>query len=234
MSCSLRSQKIAGRQEQGKRRARRHNRGGGCACPAAGRDLARELVVKRAGSHLGFEALASPPWGLNACATGGSEVQMSFRYMSLLAIAAPLAGCFLLTEPVDSLVLEVSVAPPAFRIGDSATVVVTLRNPTSDTIRYQTDGCPPRFAAYDAAGRQVAPAGIACPDLHFLRELAAGEERVYRFTWLGEPWTNSRPQGRPYPSEFLVPGTYTVRGVLPLDSGQRLSGPITVQLLPRD
>jgi hypothetical protein len=154
--------------------------------------------------------------------------------MTFLAIATPLAGCFLLTEPVDSLDLEVTVEPPTFRIGDTATVVVTLRNPTSDTIRYQTDGCFPHFAAYDAAGRQVAPAGIACPELHFVRELAAGEEGSYRFKWFGEPWTNRRPQGQPYPTEFLAPGTYTVRGVLPLDSGQRLSAPVTVRLLPRD
>jgi hypothetical protein len=80
----------------------------------------------------------------------------------------------------------------------------------------------------------VAPAGIACPDLHLPVEVAAGEERRFSFTWFGEPWHNVRYRGQPYPAEYLAPGTYTVRAVLPLDSGERRSAAVTVDLLPRD
>jgi len=158
---------------------------------------------------------------------------MTFRHVILLALTAPLLGCFLSTEPVDSLVLEVAVEPPTFQIGDTATIVRSVRNPTADTIRYQTDGCAGFFSVEDSYGREVAPVDVGCHGPSTI-EYAPGEEHVYRYLWFGEPWSGSRPEGERYPSEFLPPGTYAVRAVLPLDSGRRLSAPVTVRLLPRE
>jgi hypothetical protein len=159
---------------------------------------------------------------------------MTFGRTILILSVAPLAGCFLTTEPADSVDLQVAVDPTNLRIGDSATIIVSLTNRRSSPIEFQTNGCPVHFAVFDDDGRMVAPSILGCPLVPRTVSLAAGEEERYQFTWLGEPWSNSRPHYGPYPTEFLEPGAYTVRGVLPLESRNRLSSPVSVELLSPD
>ena len=111
---------------------------------------------------------------------------MQSRHMLLFAMIAPLGGCFLSTEPADSLVLELAVQPTTFRIGDTATIVRSVRNLTSDTIRYDSDGCTYFFSIEDAEGRAVAPIDLGCHGPSLI-EYAPGEERVWRYSWFGEP-----------------------------------------------
>jgi hypothetical protein len=157
---------------------------------------------------------------------------MPFRSVTPLAILGVLTGCFLATEPSDSLLLEVAVEPRQFRIGDTATIVVTLENPTSDTIRFETDQCGVFFSIENADGRAVAPINIGCPG-RALIAFAPGADSRWEYWWFGEPVSYRRPEGRPYPSEYLPPGTYTVRAVLSLPFGLRHSEPVAVELLPR-
>jgi hypothetical protein len=156
------------------------------------------------------------------------------RLVGLLVGTGALLGCFLTTEPADSVDLQVAVIPTNLRIGDSASVIVSLTNRRSSPIEFQTSGCPVHFAVFGDDGRMVAPSSLGCVLVPQTVSLAAEEERRYRFTWLGEPWSNWRPHYGPYPTEFLEPGAYTVRGVLPLESRDRLSSPVSVELLSPD
>jgi hypothetical protein len=158
---------------------------------------------------------------------------MMLRHLVPLALTAPFLACSLSTEPADSLVLEVTVEPPTFQLGDTAMIIRSVRNPTADTIRYETDGCARFFSIEDARGREVAPVDVGCHHPSTI-EYAPGEEHVYRYRWFGEPWSGIRREGVPYPFEFLPPGSYTVRAVLPLGSGRRISAPVSVRLLPRE
>jgi hypothetical protein len=157
---------------------------------------------------------------------------MPVRHLIFLATTVSLAGCFLSTEPTDSLLLDVTVEPTIFRIGDTASIITSIRNPTRDTIRYYTDGCDGyTFSVTDADGREVAPVSVGCHG-PTARALAPGEEIRDRILWFGEPVSLARPHGQPYPVQYLPPGTYAVRAVLPLESGRRRSAPVTVELLP--
>jgi hypothetical protein len=148
-----------------------------------------------------------------------------------LAVLGPLVlGCFLTTEPADRVNLEVTVNPVSFTSGDTARVRVMLANRGSDPVEFEAHGCPVYFAVFDEDGREVVPSSLGCPLVPVTISLAGGEERRYEFTWLGEPWTNGRPHGRPYPTEFLPSGRYQVRGVLALESRRRFSSPVEVEI----
>lgn len=156
----------------------------------------------------------------------------------LVLSSAPLLGCFLTTEPADSLAVHVSVNPTSFFPGDSTRIVVTLTNSRSNPVNLQIPGCSGGgggvyFAVFDSRGRQVVPTGLACSLEPRTVSYAAREERGAQFTWFGEPWDGTYPDGA-YPTELLQPGTYTVRGVLAVGSDRRLSEPVVVQLLARE
>jgi hypothetical protein len=141
-------------------------------------------------------------------------------------------GCFLTTEPADQVDLEVTVTPAALDTGDTALVTVTLTNGAGRPIEFQAHGCPVYFAVFEEGGRQVAPSRLGCPLVPARIALTTGEVLRYEFEWLGEPWSNGRSAGQPFP-QLLPPGRYTVRGVLALESSERFSAPVRVDLFPR-
>jgi hypothetical protein len=161
---------------------------------------------------------------------------MTLRRLCSVLAAAPVVGCFLTTEPADSVDVQVSVTATTFHIGDTVRVTITLTNRRSDAVEIQTQ-CGVWFAVFDGSGRGVVPrGGTPCALEPVTISLASREEKHWHYPWFGEPWNGTYPDG-PYPTEYLDPGSYTVRGVLELlswpdGSRRQLSPPVPVQLLP--
>ena len=87
---------------------------------------------------------------------------MLYRSMMLLAMVAPVAGCSVSTEPVDSLNVALAVEPATFRVGDTALLQLTLSNPTLDTIRFRAAQCPVSFEVFDDSD-SISSASIRYP-----------------------------------------------------------------------
>jgi hypothetical protein len=161
---------------------------------------------------------------------------MSYRFVLLLAMVAPLAGCSVSTEPIDSLNIELAVEPATFRVGDTALLRLTLSNPTLDTIRIQAAQCAASFQVYDESDSLVARLS-RCESGGPVEVYLPGEQYPVELAWHGE----SGPLGNanPWRGEFLAPGTYTVRAELRVVSNMGRHGVVRhsaseVRLLPRD
>jgi hypothetical protein len=136
---------------------------------------------------------------------------MSSRFMMLLAIAAPVVGCSVSTEPVDSLNIALAIEPATFHVGDTALLQLTLSNPTSDTIRIQAAQCAASFEIYDHSDSLVArlsQCAVGGPVEVYL----PGDQYPVQLVWHGE--RGPVDDVNPWRGEFLAPGTYTVRAEL--------------------
>lgn len=109
--------------------------------------------------------------------------------------------------------LRIETDRSAYRVGDSITVRLTLRNDSPSKIEFV--GRPPnmlaRLRVYDAAGQQVKP--ISSPDLRQSAgstrriTLDAGKELTLKWGGLTE-WGNLRAWGY----DFRTPGRYAIVG----------------------
>ena len=129
------------------------------------------------------------------------------------ATALLLAGCgggaTRLTAPreygaLTDLVAWVTVAPDAFRAGESVQIELGVRNPTYRPIRVAFAPVCVMFDIRDMDGHQVAP-GSACLGLAVPFDMAPGEAIVVHRTWDGTSWGSPVPPGEYRVGSFGFP-----------------------------
>ena len=149
-------------------------------------------------------------------------VQHAIRWTTVLAAAVLSSGCDLFQSDPD-LQVSVSVNAASFAVGDVAEVLVVVTNTSGNERTVTGGGCLFGFQVFDAAGSFVAPHGI-CPAARFEEQISPGESVERRWNWSGFTGLED--------PHWLLPGTYSVVGVLDADEAVIQSPAVSVELLP--
>ena len=110
--------------------------------------------------------------------------------IGLNAAAALLTACSGQTA-FDRVAVRVSVFPDSVAVGDSVTVVVSVRNIDADPVTLTFDtNCQLLYRIVAPNNQQVAPASPwLCPQGHSALLLASGEVEEQAFTWVAQVWS---------------------------------------------
>lgn len=157
---------------------------------------------------------------------------MPTRFLWPAALACSLAAggaCQVGTDvsKVASLDVRVDADPDTVALGDSTLLTVIARNPTYDTVRFQTGGCDPLGIEIQAVdGEVVVPAAVGCDTGGESVMVAPTGMIRSSFVWRGERWIGAGSA----PPRPLAPGVYRVRGFVNANGSVRFGPPSPVWL----
>jgi hypothetical protein len=118
--------------------------------------------------------------------------------------------------------VDVRVAPPTVRSGETATITVQVTNTSAAAKTLQfTSSCRTSYEFLDADGKVVGSSVEMCAQVMTALKLGAGGSFTDVHTW----------GRRPVDAPQLKPGTYRVRGVL-LATGEAVRSAPTTVVLP--
>lgn len=152
--------------------------------------------------------------------------------MALLVTAAIATGCSSAVAPTGDISVQTAISTITIRLGQPATVTVTVTNNGEHTrqLMARSGFCPQAFLVSTPAGEVVWPSGIMCAlDLQAPLPLAPGESVAFtaQLSLAGDAQSAQGQSGR------LPVGTYTVRGAVPIVGGHEVRGPaVEIRVVP--
>jgi hypothetical protein len=144
------------------------------------------------------------------------------KYSSVIVLAFVAAACHSAPSEADRAILaSASVAPATFRVGDAATVTVTVENRGSKAVSLLT--CPAWFEVLKGES-VVAPGTQICAASWLGTTLEPGASYAHSFEWRGDTRALSNPP------TFLDPGRYELRPAVQVESSTYRGPAVEIEL----
>ena len=107
--------------------------------------------------------------------------------------------------------LRIETDRPTYRVGDSITVRLTLRNVSRRPVRFvnESPSSQIRLRVYDAAGHQVKPVNSGSPGFRSGHPVTLEGGSEATLNWQDRIWLNLRDWGY----DLRAPGRYTIVGL---------------------
>ena len=124
------------------------------------------------------------------------------------------------------LMFEATVTPSTFRVGDSVSVQVTLRNVSARTRTIDIGDCPPYFFVTNSSEQVIAPGYRLCSAISRPRELQPGEHHRYDYRWNGDARGIAIDV-----AAVLTPGSYKLHPGIESGGAQARGAPVSISVI---
>ena len=126
-------------------------------------------------------------------------------------------------ETDHAILVTASVTPLSFRVGDAATVTVSVENRGTRAVPISLPACPAWFEVLKGEVI-VAPGTQACAAYSLIRTLEPGTTYMQSFEWRGNTWPS------PSAPTSLDPGSYMLRPAVRVASTMYRGSSVGVEL----